>query len=329
VANLLDLQKVWESKHVPVIIGNSDLMKVVIDLVGKVKQSDLPVLIEGESGTGKELIARAIHFGGLRSRKQFVAENCASIPASLMEAELFGYVKGAFTGAASDKAGLFELANGGSLFLDEIGIMSDSMQRSLLRVIQESEIRRVGTNNTIKVNVRIIGATNKTLESLVKEEKFRDDLYYRLNVLKIKMPPLRERRLDVPILAEYFLNEIAGQMDVKKSLGDDAKDMLKKYNFPGNVRELKNMIFRAVTLSNSEILTAANLNLSDDLFDDSMPVVLLSQFVCQEELKYIRHVIKKAGGNKTKAARMLGITKVTLHRKLKQHSQNMEKKSTK
>ncbi|GIW71121.1 MAG: hypothetical protein KatS3mg102_0663 [Planctomycetota bacterium] len=236
------------------IIGESPVMRRVFRMLDKVTDSTVPVYIHGESGTGKELVAKAIHFNGPRKHRPFIAENCGAVPETLLESELFGYVKGAFTGANADKKGLFELADGGTILLDEVGEMTPAMQTKLLRVLQEGEIRRVGGKETIRVDVRIISASNKDIRKLVEEGKFREDLFYRLNVVRIDLPPLRERREDIPLLVEHLLNEGAEPGAPRRTLTPDALEILCRHNWPGNVRELANVIERARILADGPVI---------------------------------------------------------------------------
>ncbi len=237
------------------IVGSSRRMRELFHLLDKVTDSDVPILVQGESGTGKELVARAIHFNGPRKDRAFISENCAAIPESLLESELFGYKKGSFTGATADKKGLFEAANGGTLFLDEIGDMDMSMQKKLLRVLQESEVRPVGGNRPIPVDVRILAASNQDLRKLCAEGRFREDLYYRLAVITVDLPPLRERRDDIPALVERFLDEFAeSNATTRMTISDDAMAALERHDWPGNVRELRNEVHRAAALSDHVIV---------------------------------------------------------------------------
>ncbi|MBI3725963.1 sigma 54-interacting transcriptional regulator, partial [bacterium] len=235
------------------IIGKTGKMQELFKLLDRICETSVPVFIHGESGTGKELVAKAIHYNGPRKKGRYVAENCAAMSETLLESELFGYMKGSFTGAQGDKKGLFELASGGSLFLDEVGDMSLSMQKKLLRVLQEGEIRRVGGKETIKIDVRIISASNKDLKRLVEEGRFREDLYYRLNVVKVELPPLRERKEDLPLLMDHFLDEEKGVL--RKHFDAEAMQMMMRYNWPGNIRELKNVVERAKIISEGETIT--------------------------------------------------------------------------
>ena len=241
------------------IIGNSAVMREVYKTIGKVAPSDITVLIEGESGTGKELVARAIHFNSRRIGKPFVAINCAAIPKELLESELFGFEKGAFTGAMERKIGKFEQANGGSIFLDEIGDMPLDLQSKILRVLQEKEITRTGGNQNIPVDVRIIAATNQNLEDRVRDKQFREDLYYRLNVVPINLAPLRERREDIPLLVDYFLKKSCAELDLPlRRCSPDTLRLLSRHSWPGNIRELENTIKRAVILCPDPLLTEAD-----------------------------------------------------------------------
>jgi DNA-binding NtrC family response regulator len=241
------------------MLGRSEAMREVFRRIQKVAATDLPVLIEGETGTGKELVARAIHLRSRHREGPFVAENCAAIASSVMESELFGHVRGAFTGAERDKAGLIEMAVGGSLFLDEVADMSEDLQKKLLRAIQERTIRRVGGSEPIPVDVRVIAASNRTLEDLVATGRFREDLYFRLNVLRVTLPPLRERTEDIVLLAEGFLAEIAARGGHPRKLSRDAVSRLLAYAWPGNVRELRNVMERAAALGEGDVITATDL----------------------------------------------------------------------
>jgi len=252
---LADREKQIEHKYnYDKIIGKAPRMRELFRLLDRITDTTVPVFIHGESGTGKELVANAIHYNGPRRKKRLVSENCAAMSETLLESELFGYMRGSFTGAVSDRKGLFEVATGGTLFLDEVGDMSMSMQKKLLRVLQEGEIRRVGGKEPIKVDVRIISASNKDLKRLVEIGQFREDLYYRLNVVKVSLPPLRERREDIPLLAEHFLNEEMGGAGKARRLSNEAMQLLIRYGWPGNVRELKNVIDRAKIISDTDVI---------------------------------------------------------------------------
>ncbi|WP_456397363.1 sigma-54-dependent transcriptional regulator [Desulfurobacterium sp.] len=320
------------------IIGSSKKMQEVFKLIGRVARTDATVLIVGESGTGKELVARAIHKYSRRANEPFVAINCAALPANLLEAELFGYEKGAFTGATSRKKGLFEQAQGGTLFLDEIGEIELSLQSKLLRAIQEKEIRRLGGDAPIKVDVRIVAATNRDLEKEVKKGRFREDLFYRLNVLKIELPPLRERREDIIPLACFFIKKFSKEFKLPiKHLTERAKEWLCSYNFPGNVRELENMILKAMLLSPIDIIDVNDLqtekqeektpNLEEAIREFVTYVFMVEQkdknnlyniVMKSAEKILITEVLKHSDWNQVKAARTLGIHRNTLRAKIKE-----------
>jgi len=328
------------------IIGNSPAMRDVYKTIGKVAPSDVTVLIQGESGTGKELIARAIHFNSKRLGKPFIALNCAAIPKELLESELFGFEKGAFTGAVERKLGKFEQSNGGTIFLDEIGDMPLDLQSKILRVLQEKEVTRTGGNQNINVDVRVVAATNQDLEEKVRKKEFREDLFYRLNVVPIQLVPLRERKEDIPQLVEYFLQKACAEMEVPpKRCAPDAHQLLAAYNWPGNVRELENSIKRAVILATDPLLTAtdfpglrrqkngervANEELSlegivdiklrgsfsnmDKMESGDVYTMVLEQV----ERPLIRFVLEKTRGNQVRAADILGINRNTLRKKIQE-----------
>jgi two-component system, NtrC family, response regulator AtoC len=304
------------------IVGKSKKIKEICGLIEKVAANDATVLISGESGTGKELIARAIHFNGLRRQKPFIPINCAGIPESLLESELFGYEKGAFTDAVSQKLGMFELANEGTLFLDEISGLKLNVQANLLRALEEREIRRLGGTRIIKVDVRIICATNIDLKQAVQEGKFRNDLYYRLNVVPVHLAPLRQRKEDIPLLVDYFLEKY-NQIFRKKieGLTKEALEYLMHYDWPGNIRELKNVIERLAALKDDGIITPKDLP-----FDIFIKSSLAGDFQADSGLKqasrdfqkqYIEAVLERVGGNQGKAAKILGIHRNALFNKMK------------
>ena len=304
------------------IVGKGKKIREVFEIIDKVVKNDTTILISGESGTGKELVARAIHFNSLRKEKPFIPINCAGIPAALLESELFGHEKGAFTGAASQKLGMFELANEGTLFLDEISSLRLEVQANLLRALEEREIRRLGGTKVLRVDVRIIAATNVDLRQAVNEGKFRQDLYYRLNVVPILLAPLRERREDIPLLAGHFL-ERYNQVFRKKieGLTKEVMDYLINYDWPGNIRELRNIIERVVALKDDGVITPKDLP-----FDIFIKGSLISGFKAEGALKeaskdfqrqYIEAVLEKAGGNQVRAARILGIHRNALFTKMK------------
>ena len=307
------------------IIGRSPAMVKLLETVAQVAPSEATVLITGESGTGKEMIAGAIHFNSPRKDGPFVKLNCAAITETLLESELFGHERGAFTGAYKRKEGRFRQAHGGSIFLDEISEMSLAMQVKLLRVLQDREITRVGGEEVINVNVRLIAATNKDLLKEIEAGRFREDLFYRLNVVTLKMPPLRERREDVPLLAKHFLETFC-QKNRKEMKGftPQAMDLFLKYDWPGNVRELMNAVERGVVLANSEYLDKKDLPLSmkDETIEGAAPLeqAIPGDLPLEEvEKASILKTLELTGGNKSEAARRLGITRRTLHKKLKKY----------
>jgi DNA-binding NtrC family response regulator len=301
------------------LTGQSPKMQRVYRLIEKVSQHNYPVLILGESGTGKELVAQSIHFQGLRRNRPFVPVDCSAFVPTLIESELFGYVKGAFTGAVNSKHGLMEAAGNGTLFLDEIGELPTDLQAKLLRALQEKEIRPVGSTERIPISTRIIAATNRDLEAAVQSGRFRQDLFFRLNVVQIKIPPLRDRRTDIPLLVNYFLEKFSAQNNSNPLISEDAMAHLVSYDWPGNVRELENAIERAVALGSGSIIhtgdlpsnvkngTFGKLPQTDDLRLDEL------------ERRAIVRALQESDGDKLKAARLLGIGKTTLYRKLKQY----------
>jgi Nif-specific regulatory protein len=293
------------------IVGNSKGMLMVYDLIAQVCKSDTTVLIRGESGTGKELVAHAIHYNSFRASKPFVKVNCGALPESLIESELFGHVKGAFTGAIASRKGRFELAHGGTIFLDEVGDLSAATQIKLLRVLQEKEFERVGSTTTVKTDVRVIAATNRNLEELIAQGKFRQDLYYRLHVFPIHVPPLRDRRTDIPLLADFFVERYnkANHKSIRR-ISTPAIDMLMSYHWPGNVRELENCIERAVLLSSEHVVHGHHLppTLQTAEASGTMHVGTLQGALDNVERDLIFDALKASRGNKAKAARALGIT---------------------
>ncbi len=302
------------------MVGNSSAMHSIFDLIKRVSQTPTNILVTGESGTGKEVIAKAIHYNGPLKDKPFVTINCGAIPENLMESEMFGHKKGSFTGAIADKQGLFEVANGGTLFLDEVGELPPSIQVKLLRAIQERIIRRVGATDDMKVEVRIIAATNRNLDDMVAKGTFRQDLYYRLNVINIKSPALRDRSEDIPLLANHFLRKYNEKLGKNiNTVSTEAMDILKKYNYPGNVRELENMIERTVALeagstvlpeslppmvnttSGRKMASSHEIEIGDDGLD-------LDKVIGQIEKEVLIKAIHAAGGTKKKAAKLLKIS---------------------
>lgn len=314
------------------MVGNSDAMHAVFNLIQRVSQAPTNVLITGESGTGKEVIAKAIHYNGPLKDKPFVTVNCGAIPENLMESEMFGHKKGSFTGAIADKAGLFEVADGGTLFLDEVGELPASIQVKLLRAIQERIIRRVGATDDMKVEVRIIAATNRNLEEMVSKNTFRQDLFYRLNVINIKSPPLRERADDIPLLANHFLRKYNEKLNKQiQSISVEAMDILKKYNYPGNVRELENMIERTVALeagstilpeslppmvntpSGRKMASSNEIEIGEDGLD-------LDKVIGQIEKELLIKAIHASNGVKKKAAKLLKISFRSMRYRVEKYS---------
>ncbi len=308
----LRLQQQLASKHrITNIVGNSNKMREVFQMISQVCRSNATVLIRGESGTGKELVANAIHFNSPRAKHAFVKVNCAALPATLIESELFGHEKGAFTGAIKQKRGKFELANKGTIFLDEIGSIGLDVQVNLLRVLQEKEFERVGGTQTIKTDVRIIAATSKNLEQAVEDETFRGDLYYRLNVFPIYLPPLRERKTDILLLADHFLENYAREnsKDIRR-FSTPAIDMLMQYHWPGNVRELENCIERAVLLCEGGVIRSYHLppTLQTGEQSDTVPARSLEEAVAGLEREMIIDTLKNTRGNMATAAELLQTT---------------------
>ena len=315
------------------LVGSSPKIVEVYKTIARATLSDSTVLIRGESGTGKELVARAVHQNSDRKNKKFVAVNCGALTESLLESELFGYVKGAFTGAQNDKKGLFEEANGGSLFLDEIGDITPGLQVKLLRVLQEGEVKPVGSNDQLKINVRIIAATHRNLDQSVESGKFREDLYYRLKVIEIEIPPLRERKEDIPELAQIFLRRFSAKLSKRISeLSKEALQTLMNYSWPGNVRELEHQIERAVALTSASVLSSDDFDLGDEYLKKqesesgaqnppaasgnsgvlgSTPSSSLENM----EKDHILKILKEVDYNKSKASEILGIDRATLYRK--------------
>lgn len=307
------------------IVGASAKIQDVLRMVSRLKDTRTPVLIAGESGTGKELVARAIHFRGAFANRPFVAVDCGSLVPTLIESELFGYEKGAFTGAIRSKPGLFQSANGGAIFLDEIGELPLEMQAKLLRVLQEKEVRPVGSNQKVKVDVRIIAATNRDLEAEYRNGTFRKDLYFRLNVVTVHLPALRERRSDIPMLVHWFLDRYAKGNAIQVTSG--AMKCLLQYDWPGNVRELENCIERAVALGDRETIDVGDLPpalISASAMPVSVGEIATSGLSTTDleaiERTTIERVFQQVGGDKIRAGKMLGISRATLYRKLKRYN---------
>jgi len=317
----LELKKKYSLQNV---IGISDKMQEVFKTALKAAKTKATILLIGESGTGKELIAKAIHFESDRNKAPFLAINCAAIPENLLEAELFGYEKGAFTGALVSKPGKFELANGGTIFLDEIGDLPLSLQAKLLRVIQDKTFERIGGTKSIKVDVRIIAATNKNLEEMVKSGAFREDLYFRLNVIPIFLPPLRERKEDIPLLIDHFLKKFNKEYGKNITIDKSAMEKLINYSWPGNVRELENTIERLVILTEENKITLKDLPfyIRQEEDNKTIGIKLKDSLPAQLELiekKAIEEALKACNYNQTKAAKMLGLTKRQINYKIKKY----------
>ncbi len=330
-------------EHQDSIVGKSAAMQQVFKMIGRVSHSDAPVMITGESGTGKELVASAIHHYSQRSAQNFVAINCAAIPEQLLESELFGHEKGAFTGAILQRVGRFEQSNGGTLFLDEIGDMPLSLQGKILRVLQNGEFSRIGSSTTLKTDVRIIAATNKNLEQEVGNRRFREDLFYRLNVVRIQLPHLRQRVEDIRLLAEYFLQKVATRKHLPRvKLSEEGLRVLENYPWPGNVRELENTIQRASVLATSDVLLAKDIPLGvadirgdssggtiANLSVDQVPTEIAIEVLLKAaqanpnvellpwlEREFTLHAMKVMRGNQVRAAKLLGITRATLRKRI-------------
>ena len=337
--------KLTVEEHQDSIVGTSPAMQQVFKMIGRVSLSDAPVMITGESGSGKELVARAVHHYSSRNTKSFVAINCAAIPEHLLESELFGHEKGAFTGASGQRIGRFEQCNGGTLFLDEIGDMPLPLQSKILRVLQDGQFSRVGGNESLRSDVRIITATNKNLEQEVASKNFREDLFYRLNVVRIQLPPLRQRPEDIRLLAEYFLRKVATRQRLPQlELSEEAARVLEAHSWPGNVRELENVIQRACVLATSELILPKDLPLGQDnpapapadagsgatpahqgpIPTDAAIAALLAaaqkdpnvQLLPWLEREFTLFAMKSTKGNQVRAAKLLGITRATLRKRI-------------
>jgi two-component system response regulator PilR (NtrC family) len=323
-----DLRKQLDTRYgFENIVAESPAMRKVCEMVRRVASSDTTVLIQGESGTGKELVAKAIHANSARKGRLFLPINCAALPEPLLESEMFGHVKGAFTGAAANKEGLFEAAHGGTIFLDEIGSMPASIQAKLLRVLQDRQVRKVGSNESVSVDVRVIAATNDRLEKLISEQKFREDLYYRLSVIPIEIAPLRERREDILPMINHFMRRELRDVHPLPHLNADAQLMVERYPWPGNVRELENAIRHALTFTSDGVITPEVLpakmvasasqsvpsagNAPDDVRGKT-----LKGFLRQKEREFLSQVLASFGGDKEKTAKALKISLATLYRKL-------------
>lgn len=322
--------------HFGTIIGESQPMQKVYELIKKSAPVNETIIIEGESGTGKELAAKAIHTHSKRCQHPWVALNCAAIPENLLESEMFGHVAGAFTGASYEREGLFLSANHGTLFLDEIGVMDLQLQGKLLRALQEGKIRRIGENKDISIDTRIVAATNNRLEELVKTGLFREDLYYRINVIPIRMPPLRERWSDIPLLAKAFCHHQSSKLNQEIALDDETLDALRLYKWPGNVREMQNAIACAAVLSHQGKITidtlppriraaekdsVASLDSEAETKNINISEISLKDFLKFKEKQYISKVLEKTGGNRARAADLLGISRATFYRRYENYIQ--------
>ncbi|HEU4382391.1 MAG TPA: sigma-54 dependent transcriptional regulator [Anaeromyxobacteraceae bacterium] len=338
-AHEFERQNVHAEGEKPPLVGQSQAMRQVYEVIGKVADSPSTVLITGESGTGKELVAQALHRGSSRRDKPLIKVNCAAIPKDLVESELFGYERGAFTGAVGSKPGRFELADGGTLFLDEIGEVPLEMQVKLLRALQESEFERVGGVKTIRVDVRLITATNRDLKALIAEERFREDLYYRLNVVPIALPPLRDRREDIPLLVQHFIEKYDRRLGKKvERLDDEAMQVLVHYSWPGNIRELENLVERSVLFADGPAISEAQLpdSLRERAPGPQAPIAavgplgaiaapsgasmkeIVRQAQAELERELITRALEETGGNVTRAAKRLQISRKSLQIKMKE-----------
>ncbi len=343
------------------LVGKSKTMQEVFKTIGKLSHNNVTVLILGESGTGKELVARSIHLNSVRSDKPFIVVNTPSVPSELLESELFGHEKGSYTGANEKKEGKFISANGGTIFLDEIGDMPLNLQAKLLRVIQEKEVEPVGSNKPVKIDVRIIAATNKNLKSMIKNAKFREDLYYRLNVIEITLPPLRERKSDIPILADFFIKKFSEELNIaEKQLSSDALSFLQSYNFPGNIRELENAIRRCMVMSPSSVLNSddfmeilnngeKNLSIDKYLKDKKTEIDPFEDIIRRKIKNYaekiknveindvyksimgltekivIEEILNLCNFNQLKVSKLLGINRNTLRKKISEYKIDLKK----
>ena len=310
-----------ERYGLPGLIAQSPAMHAVLDLVERVAPTDATLLIQGESGTGKEVIAKAVHHASARAAKPFVAVNCGAVPETLLESELFGYVRGAFTGATVTKLGLFEEADGGTLFLDEIAEMPPALQVKLLRALQSGEVRRLGATQAATIDVRVIAATHGDLAALISQGSFREDLFYRLNVIQVALPPLRDRREDIPALAEHFVGRAAGKLSRSLRLSPGALERLLRYPWPGNVRELENAIERAAILARTDVLEPDDLppHVAAGLLLGPSPGLPHQVSLAEAERALILQTLERFGRNQSGAAEALGIGRTTLWRKLKEY----------
>ncbi|MEK6661863.1 MAG: sigma-54 dependent transcriptional regulator [candidate division NC10 bacterium] len=323
------LEQLTETYRFDKIIGRSLPMLQVFETIKKVAKSEANILIVGETGTGKELIARSLHVNSRRASKPFIPVDCASLPENLLESELFGHEKGAFTGAQATRPGLFEFASGGTIFLDEVGDIGMNLQAKLLRVLQEREVRRVGSNRTIEVDVRVISATNRDLAQAVAKGEFREDLYYRLNVISIPLPPLRDRKGDTPLIAHHYIEKyVASSGKEVKGIVPEAMQLIEEYHWPGNVRELQNVIERAVVLTEHELLRPEDLpehihtraGTVSPISPRDLPLKRAKEeWAASFESDYLIHLLKRHDGNISQAAKSAGVDRKTIHRLLKKY----------
>ncbi len=303
-----------------VMIGKTKMMKDVYKKIGQVANNKVTVLIQGESGTGKELVARAIHYSGLTKNEPFIPINCTALSESLLESELFGHVKGAFTGSIKDKKGKFELAGSGTIFLDEISEISPSLQVKLLRVLQEKEFEHVGGERSIPIDARIIAATNKDLQTLVKKGEFREDLFFRLSVFQIELPPLKDRKEDIPLLVEFLLSKINAELHKSVTkIPDETMEKIMKYSWPGNVRELENTLMQAVVLSNSDVLSPDDILLRENHTEIHQKIFETNLSLAEVEKIHIQRVLDANNWDKPTAAKILGISLPTLYSKIENY----------
>lgn len=318
IKEVVYLRKELERYHVfEEMVGKDKKLRKIFDLISKISPGDGTVLIQGESGTGKELVARAIHNRSPRRNEPFVVINCAAIPESLMESETFGHIRGAFTGANQTSIGKLEIANGGTVFLDDIDSLSIKMQGKLLRIIQEKEFERLGSTKVIKVDLRFVAASNKKIDELISKGEFREDLFYRLNVFPIRLPPLRERKGDIPLLFNHFLElNLKKTGKPKKSFSEEAMETLKEYDWPGNVRELQNLVERLFTITKGEVIQMKDISMFDNFGRRTIKDMPLKEAVNLFEKQYINEVLEGVGGNRKRAAEQLGIHRNTLLAKL-------------
>ena len=318
IKEVVYLRKELERYHVfEEMVGKDKKLRKIFDLISKISPGDGTVLIQGESGTGKELVARAIHNRSPRRNEPFVVINCAAIPESLMESETFGHIRGAFTGANQTSIGKLEIANGGTVFLDDIDSLSIKMQGKLLRIIQEKEFERLGSTKVIKVDLRFVAASNKKIDELISKGEFREDLFYRLNVFPIRLPPLRERKGDIPLLFNHFLElNLKKTGKPKKSFSEEAMETLKEYDWPGNVRELQNLVERFFTITKGEVIQMKDISMFNNFGRRTIKDMPLKEAVNLFEKQYINEVLESVGGNRKRAAEQLGIHRNTLLAKL-------------